>query len=160
EVARNLPKTSVQNRHVYTHLWQFVEKDVVLVDGVACYSAGRSQGTPIQSYGRYAQLYVNPVTGLLCKAKKGKRRRWYERELYRPGVRAYPGVQYHDINGVWYEVKVRKFVPPPTPFGKLPYSTSIRDEVLDRTYQDANELIRVYGGLLIAVSKRRMNKRQ
>ena len=26
EVAESLPKTSVQNIHVYTHLWQFVEK--------------------------------------------------------------------------------------------------------------------------------------
>lgn len=105
EFARNLPKTSLQNRHIYTHLWQFVEKHVVIIDGVACYSAGRAHGVPIRSAGRYAQLYVNPVTGLLCKAKKGRSRygyRWPPPEPFQRGIKVYPGVQYHKVKGVWY----------------------------------------------------------
>src|SRR5207248_1341270 len=57
EVAQHLPKTSLQNQHIYTHLWEFVEKNVILVDGVACYHDGRDHGIPIRSAGRYAQLY-------------------------------------------------------------------------------------------------------
>ena len=29
EIARNLPKTSLQNRHIYTHVWEFVETNVI-----------------------------------------------------------------------------------------------------------------------------------
>jgi hypothetical protein len=163
EIAANLPKTSLQNRHVYTHLWEFVEKNVILIDGVACHQGDHSHGLPIRSSGRYAQLFINPATGLLCKAKKGKRLahyRWPEREVYQPGIKAYPGVQYHKLKGDWYEVKVRKFEPTPNPFGHLAYPTSIKDEVLDRTYHDVNQLARVYGGKYIAVSKRQLKKRE
>jgi hypothetical protein len=162
EIARHLPKTSVQNRHIYTHLWQFVEKNVIIVDGAACFNDGRSHGVPIKSAGRYAQLYVNPVTGLLCKAKKGRGRYgypWFRPEPIQPGIKVYPGVQYHKVKGVWYEVRVRKY---PTSRDPLAPATpdTIKDDVLGHSYRGLEELARVYGGNYLAVSKRLLKKRE
>jgi hypothetical protein len=156
EIAANLPKTNVQNRHVYTHVWQFVEKDVLVIDGVPCYRAGRVHGQPLYAGGRTEQLYVHPINGLLCRVKK---RRPLRREpVMQPPVKAYPGVQYHRLNGVWYEVKVRPH-PRAVPTERVS-NNSIRDEVLERTYYNVDELKRVYGGYYIATSKRRLTKRE
>ncbi len=162
DVVKNLPKGSVQNDHIYTHIWQFVEKNVVIIDGQACYNGTRTHGVPIRSSGRYDQLYVNPVTNLLCKAKKGKNRYSYgysEHEPYLPGVKVYPGVQYHKVKGVWYEVKVEEIK------GKLADGVftvfgGIKDEVLGRRYHSTSQLREVYGGDFIATSKRQMKKRE
>ena len=52
------PNTSVQNRHIYTHIWQFVEKNVVIVAGEACYNDGRAHGLPIRSGGRFDRIVL------------------------------------------------------------------------------------------------------
>lgn len=162
EIARNLPKTSMQNRHIYTHLWQFVEKNVVIIDGTACYNDGRAHGVPIRSAGRYAQLYINPVTGLLCKAKKGRTRYgypWPPPEPVQPGIKVYPGVQYHKVKGVWYEVAVRKYPTAREPFDPTKLG-AIKDDVLGRSYRNQDEQAAVYGGNYLAVSKRMLKKRE
>ncbi|MBM4073493.1 MAG: hypothetical protein FJ271_31910 [Planctomycetes bacterium] len=164
EIAQNLPKTSMQNIHVYTHLWQFVLKEVKIVDGEACYSTRRWEGQPIRSHGRYAQLYVNPKTGLLCKAKKGKRPIDYR--FHRPvepltaGIKVYPGVQYHKVHGIWHEVEVRKISGEPVMAPLYPGYNVIKDDVLDRSYSNLEQLKLVYGGRYLAVSKRPLNKRE
>src|SRR5258708_1687591 len=48
EIARNLPKTSVQNCHIYTHIWQFIEKDVQIINGEVCYIGNSFDGIPIR----------------------------------------------------------------------------------------------------------------
>lgn len=164
EIARNLPKTSMQNIHVYTHLWEFVIKDVKIVEGVACYNGGRLDGEPITSFGRYSRLYVHPKSGLLRKAKKSKRPRlfgyYHDRapEPVMPGIKVYPGVQYHKVDGVWYEVEVRKCTFEPTAL--KPCVFPVKDEVLGRSYDSMEQLALVYGGRYLAVSKRPLNKRE
>jgi len=162
EITQNLPKGTTQNDHIYTHIWQFVERDVIIVDGEACYKGHRIHGVPIRTSGRYTQMYINPDTGLLCKAKKGKNAYIYfspERGTYLPGIKAYPGVQYHKLNGVWYEVKVKEYKGAEYMGGGY-FDSSIKDEVLDRNYRDIESLKKVYGGYYIAVSKRQLKKRE
>lgn len=164
EIAQKLPKTSVPNIHVYTHLWRFVIKDAVLIDGVVCYGPDGwfDAGAPIQSYGRYAQLYIHPRTGLLCKARMGPSP--YLREMPEPcvpGIKVYPGVQYHKIRGIWYEVSVEKCRAADASSGKPdPCVGSSKDNVLERTHQDLAEMMRVYGGRYHGVSKRPLSGRE
>jgi hypothetical protein len=158
EIAQNLPKTSVQNRHVYTHVWQFVEKDVVILDGVPCYNGGGAHGRPLYANRRYQQLYVHPVTGLLCRARK--RYPAHTPPRIEPGIKVYPGVQYHKLDGVWYEVIVRPHPRTVEMPGNLRYPLSIVDTVLQRRYVSLQELVHVYGGYYIAVSKRRLTRRE
>lgn len=169
EICAHLPKTSMQNRHIFTHLWEFVERHVKIVDGVACYIYHRRfdlrrAGQEIVSRGRYAQLYIHPGNGLLCKAKKWKSYKYRNREKPAPpapGIKVYPGVQYHKLDGVWYEVKVEKYRPVDLSLGfALPHAGSIQDAVLNRTYKDMAELSQVYGGRYLAVSKRPLNGRE
>ena len=136
EICANLPKTSMQNRHIYTHIWQFVEKHVLMVNGLACYNHGRWIGEPLISWGRFTQLYIHPGNGLLCKAKKRisfKSRYRPQPEPLVPGIKVYPGVQYHKVKGVWYEVVVEKYALEPV-FTNGTYllpTATINDEVLD-----------------------------
>lgn len=164
EIARNLPKTSLQNLHVYTHLWQFVIKDVRVVDGVPCFQGGYRDGQPILSFGRRAQLYVHPGTGLLCKAKQGDRRYRYgvPAEPLVPGIKVYPGVQYHKVHGVWYEVQVQKYRDELSTGQPVPayLGYHIKDDVLGRTYDSLEQLMMVYGGRYLAVGKRPLRKRE
>jgi hypothetical protein len=169
EIAAHLPKTSMQNRHVYTHLWQYVERDVDIIDGKPFYRAGfgHRAGRPIESFRGCLQLYIHPVTGLLRKAPKHVRK---EKPIDQPGVKVYPGVQYHRVDRVWYEVSVRKFPSrdemkdqasshPYPGCATSPFSAGIDDNVLGRRYASFDELWRIYGGGYIAVSKRRLPKR-
>jgi hypothetical protein len=165
EISAELPKNSVQNNHIYTHIWQFVEKDVKIIDGKPYYKGSRFENIPITSNNQFNQLYINPNTGLLCKAKKGKDRYSYlyselysGSQTYIPGVKVYPGVQYHKLGGVWYEVKVRKF--PRLATDGVDPTGFVGDKVLNRTYDNIGELKRVYGGYFIAQSKRRLTKKE
>lgn len=157
DIARNLPKTSLQNVHVYTHLWQFVLKEVKIINGVACHKTGYRAGVPIASAGRHLQLFIHPLTGLLCKAKPAQRPPLSDPVL--PGLKVYPGVQYHKVRGVWYEVVVRKCGAGEEIDNHYPYR-GIRDEVLDRYYESEAKWIEIYGGRYMAVSKRPLNGRE
>lgn len=164
EIARNLPKTSLQNLHVYTHLWQFVLKEVRMINGVACHNRGYWAGVPIASWGRYPQLYIHPLNGLLCKAKPGNAQPRYHRppkiETTLPGIKVYPGVQYHKVRGVWYEVAVEKRHVAGEMENRYPYRHGIKDEVLGRYYESEAKWIEIYGGRYLAVSKRPLKGRE
>jgi hypothetical protein len=163
EICRNLPKVSVQNKHVFTHVWQFVARYVKVIDGVPCYNEGRWLGQPIVSVGGNAQLFVHPDNGLLCKAKKWRgyknRHRMKPASLV-PGIKVYPGVQYHKVGTIWYEVKVRKCTIEPDKPDRFGYSTTVKDEVLGRSYASPAEAAHVFGGNYQAVSKRPLNGRE
>lgn len=154
EVSANLPKTSVQSIHIHSHIWGFVEKNVIMINGEPCYADSRLYGSPLTTYGRFAQLYINPATGLLCKVKKKHVRQTGRKENYNPGVKGYKGVQFHNIGGIWYEVKVIRYVDSSLLGG------SINDKILNRYYHDIKELEKVYGGQYIAESKRQLSKRE
>lgn len=58
--------------HFLTHLFQFVERHVVLTDGVPHHGAGHRIGRPIEP-SRWGSFYVCPKTGLL-RAPKARRK--------------------------------------------------------------------------------------
>ena len=70
EISRRLRPSSAVQQHVRDHIWDYVERNVLLnADGVACYSPRfLTRPTPI----RAGELYVHPMTGVLTEAKAGK----------------------------------------------------------------------------------------
>jgi hypothetical protein len=60
--------------HFLVHVFQFVEKSVILVDGVPCYGEGYSYGTPIRG-DHWRSLYVCPRSGLLKRVPERRRRK-------------------------------------------------------------------------------------
>ncbi len=165
ELSKILPKGSVQNNHIYTHVFQIVEKDVEMVDGIPCYKAVRfyrdRYGVPIESSGNTDSLFIHPVTGILCKAKR-KRKKKYTPQKWLPGIQVYQGLQYHKLQDGWYEVKVKRFLPGVME-GSLKFeawSNNIEDPILDRHYKNIETLIKIYGGRYIATSKRKLSKNE
>jgi hypothetical protein len=163
EIAKELPKDTMQNIHIYTHVWQFVERDVQIINGKPCHKGSFADGLPIVSDGKYEQLYINPKTKLLCKAKKGRRHTRYFVDPYpkvEPGVVAYPGFQYHKRYGIWYGVKVREYPLARDAVGNVLDFGSIHDNVLDCYHHSLEDLKKVYHGLWIAESKYRLTKKE
>ncbi len=60
--------------HFLLHVFQFVDRSVILIDGVPCHGEGRSYGTPLRG-SRWRSLYVCPSSGLLKRlpVRRGKR---------------------------------------------------------------------------------------
>ncbi len=154
EISKNLPKTSVQNIHIHTHIDQFVEKDVFIINGVPCHNSGFLHGKPLENYRDHQQLYVNPKTGLLCCLKQKKKKKQVDPKI-QPGIKVYPGVQYHKVKNIWYEVKVK-----PDKIDVLNTAFYVADPVLDYQYRNTEEQKAVYGGLYIATSKRPLTKKE
>ena len=65
EIKEFCPTTGAVNNHIYMHLWGYVEKDVVMVKGKPYHSVNNE---PLVSVKGRAYMYVNPLTGILCKA--------------------------------------------------------------------------------------------
>ena len=63
ELSQSLDKRSLTSQHIWSHIWQYVEKDVVIGPGKKIYR------NPVRSYNRVWQvkgLYIHPKTGVLC----------------------------------------------------------------------------------------------
>lgn len=160
EISELLPKGTVQNNHIHDHIWGFVERSVIMIDGIPCHGDGRFYGMAINRYSsRFVQMYVHPQTGLLCKCKPVKKKTPVSLEKYEPGIKLYPGYQLHKVNGIWCEVKVKDWYPPKNDSMWSPL-WGVNDEVLGRHYTNMAEMERVYGGMYIAVSKRQLTKKE
>ncbi len=59
--------------HFLVHVFQFVERSAILVDGVPCHGRGNAYGTPLSNYGGRS-LYICPRTGLLRRVPVRDRR--------------------------------------------------------------------------------------
>ena len=71
EISEHIKLSSTVQRHILEHVDGYVETEVEMIDGEPYYSRQRSwqRDSRITSSSRYTQLYVNPETGILCKAK-------------------------------------------------------------------------------------------
>lgn len=73
EICANINRNSAVQDHVRDHVWDFVEVNVIEIDGVPCFGAGarygRYYGVPLHTSWRKDNLYVCPRTGILKKVK-------------------------------------------------------------------------------------------
>jgi hypothetical protein len=69
EMSAVLSMRSAVQKHVMDHVRQYVEEDVVLVDGKPHYSHSRhGRSGPLECHPRWPRFYVCPRTGLLREA--------------------------------------------------------------------------------------------
>jgi hypothetical protein len=81
EICKHVDRGNVVQKHILTHLFDYVVVHTVLIDGEPCRSHARSgwdghgYGQPLRTSHSYHQWYVCPKSGLLRKSKYVPRRR-------------------------------------------------------------------------------------
>jgi hypothetical protein len=102
ELCRRLDTNTLTGRHVLFHVWGYVERHVVLIDGVP-YAKG-NLNYPLSGWRRFC-LYVHPETGILCSATTAP-----ADPPKKPDdvvvIDAYH--QYRKLDGVWYFITFQK----------------------------------------------------
>ncbi len=71
KLCQILDITTLSGQHIVSHVWHYVERDAVLIDGVPYRRKNRNfydASLPLGYW--YKQLYVHPETGILCLAKR------------------------------------------------------------------------------------------
>jgi hypothetical protein len=139
EIRTNISPNSKMQLHLLEHVYDFVERHVMIIDGEVI---GES-GYPVNNY------YVHPETGILTAAPKKSKVKKKEST-----IRCINCKYYIEYKGVWYLIKLKK----------LPeINTGLLYDVLEKKrlkfYQFApyNYL---YGGFFYAVYKRQLNKKE
>jgi hypothetical protein len=154
EICAHINRNSAVQDHVRDHVWDFVEKDVILVAGVPCHGTGYWTGRPLDNgWGRRRQLYVCPKTGLLKQVKP--RPKQGGGQPARPRVRVDETHQCHFLDGAWHLVSLQKLP-------QNPHTCRERDVVLNTPVASlsAEHAAKAYGAALYAVAKRRLGKRE
>ncbi|GBO55827.1 hypothetical protein APA_3977 [Pseudanabaena sp. lw0831] len=73
ELCDRLDQRTVTGQHVVTHLWQYVERYVEIVDGKPYRKPYQPRYLDDSCFDRrYDKFYVHPETWLLCEAKLSK----------------------------------------------------------------------------------------
>src|SRR5262245_47249018 len=77
EICQHVDRGNVVQKHILTHLFQYVVTNVILIDGVPCRGEAyaRLYGEPLRTSHSYHQWYVCPKSGLLRKSKYIPRKR-------------------------------------------------------------------------------------
>ncbi len=102
ELHQNLDKSSVTGLHIISHLWDYVERHVELIDGIPYRKAGTTWGgfRPLDGY--RDEFYVHPETGILCAVEQISRRQ--KPELRDDVIELDAYHQYRKVNEVWFYV--------------------------------------------------------
>lgn len=115
ELCRGLDRRSVSGLHVFTHLWQYVEKNTVMIDGNVCYvgTGFREKGyVPIEESYRYEQFYVHPEDGILCAAPirsyRARRNHQFRQKEDENVIEIGLGKAYRKMEGIWYYTEYAK----------------------------------------------------
>ena len=114
EIKKALPGDNMSVRHVIGHLWQFLERKVIIVDGKPCHSEmrfyyRRREGMdyiPIEYHGFGPIAYVDPRDGVIKRAPKPPK----PKPEKKPKTRHWEGDRlFHKIDGIWYECEYRPY---------------------------------------------------
>ena len=108
ELSCLLNFNTLSGQHILSHVWQFVAKEVVIIDGVPHHKTAWYGG--LTRLGKWQdEMYVHPDTRILCLIKKQPKPKPKKREdlLW---VDSYH--QYRKLKGIWYVIEFRD-VPKP-----------------------------------------------
>jgi len=70
KLCQILDITTLSGQHIVSHVWGYVERNAVLIDGVPYRKNREFYATALPLGYWYKQLYVHPETGILCLAKR------------------------------------------------------------------------------------------
>jgi hypothetical protein len=158
EICARINRNSAVQDHVRDHVFDFVETDVILIDGVLCFGSGYRYGRPLEPYYRWLEFYVCPKTGLLRQMKQRK----VKPEPSKAAPKPIPMPDQHYcvwIEGGWHLAEVEPFRKYSVG-GWVHYEQVMRnDAVLGRAIT-AKEGKQYYGRAVFATSKRRIANRE
>jgi hypothetical protein len=108
ELCQQLDTNTMAGQHVLSHVWDYVERHVELIDGILYRkSYPVSLGSCIR-----IQFYVHPETGILCVVEKTPRKQ--KRTQSQTDVVIKDDYhQYQKLNKIWYLITFEEFPPPP-----------------------------------------------
>jgi hypothetical protein len=144
EICWGMDKRSTTGAHIFTHLWQYVERNTWMgEDGKVYYWSGGG-GRP----SRVDEWYVHPRTGILCYERNYRRYRKPERD--EPNISGEieieVGKSYERIKGIWYYTEwymADKFVgyhPTWIQFGRNPWQTEEEKVILKKKQLNGQQL--------------------
>lgn len=148
ELCQRLDSNTMAGQHVLSHLWDYVERYVELVDGVP-YRKSRWRYIWPLDYDYRDKFYVHPETGLLCAVAKARRKRLPEPPST-DRVTLDDRRQYHKLNGIWYLITYTELPASPT--------ETVVDVLQGRICRTVAERMQSRG--LYAAHKRQCNKKQ
>lgn len=155
ELCQRLDRSTITGQHVIDHLWDFVIRDVEIIDGhpYAKPNTQRWRYTLIADGYSRNQFYVHPHTGLLMLAPKvcfRKLQPYPDRsQQCAEEIRIIDAYhQYRRIQQLWYWIEFKDL---------QPYTTSW--DVLEKAAIDRAQSIRSYGRPIYAARKQQCNKR-
>jgi len=155
EICEHVDRGNVAQKHILTHLFDYVVPTVILIDGRPCDGTpGYRYGRPLRESDRRDRWYVCPKSGLLRRSRYVPRGRRKVAAAPRR-VRVNKTQMCIELNGQWELVTV----------ARLPSEYSAvyrRDVVLKRTvgYWDAGEVRQFYGAAVYATARRPLSKRE
>ena len=144
EICQHINRDSLVQAHVLTHLYQEVQVNVFLSEGVPCSGDPFRFGKPVFP----EKLYVCPKSGLLRKMKPPHRS---TKQVNRIGIDE--SLQYHCREGLWYEVRLR---PLPVEFKHL-WEALLQQRVKCLTHA---ELWKTYGMPVYAIAARLLKRQE
>jgi len=111
-MCQKLNSNTMAGQHVLSHVWDYVERRVELIDGIP-YSKPYwvSRNRLDSHYGD--KFYVHPETGILCASAKTPRKQ-KQNQPQRDRVILGEYHRYYQINGIWYLITFEEFPPSPT----------------------------------------------
>lgn len=151
ELCQRLETRTLAGQHILFHVWGFVERDVVLIDGMPCYKICRSYSTTYSYYRGHqpvypGKLYVHPETGILYLVKKAPKEPPKKPDDV-VSVDSYH--QYRKLNEVWYLVTLKDIPPIEKP-----------TDIILKVPIDHYTGWREYGRQVYAVSKKQCGKKE
>jgi hypothetical protein len=159
EICRHVDRSNVVQKHILTHLFDYVVTNVVLIDGQPCRSEAyaRLYGEPLRTSDRRNRWYVCPKSGRLRKSK------YVPRTVKRPepprNVRLNKKQLCLYRNGRWELISVELLAQTSWPREAPAY-----DAVLQR-YQEQRDHSRTdvsisHGGHIYGVNRRVLSRRE
>jgi len=155
EICQHVDRGNVVQKHVLTHLFDYVAINVILLDGEPCQGGGERQryGESLRtSYSRH-QWYVCPKSGLLRKSRYVRR----QSRRYEPPRRVVLNKSKMCLllNGQWELVTVAPMPgPPQNPSG---YDVVRKRKTAGWPPEHANA-VKFYGSAVYAVSRRPLSR--
>jgi hypothetical protein len=107
KLCQILDITTLSGRHIVSHVWEYVERNTVLIDGVPYRKTLRHHFDLPLGYW-YKQLYVHPDTGILCLAKRIPKEPKKKPDDF-VFVDAYH--YYRKIDDLWYAIELADLEP-------------------------------------------------
>ncbi|GEM_PF-862854 len=150
ELCQQIETKTLIGQHLLVHVWQFLERDVELIDEVP-YNKKRYSYSERRQLGYWRdQLYVHPDTGIVCLAKRKPNKDIKKRHNKRDDLVVIdPYHQYRKLDDLWYLVTLQDIPPMGKPTDVV-LKTSIQTGI---AWQE-------YGREVYAVSKQQCGKKE